>query len=52
MLNKFYRKLPLFNFTVTTTAFSFQITILYPWHKRLSLQIEQIQSDIKKINNK
>ena len=45
----FYKKLPLINFFIGSTALTFQITILNPWHLKISNQINGLQSQIKLI---
>ena len=52
MFNRFYKKLPFLNFVIASTAFSFQTTALYPWHKQISLQIEKLQTTLDTIVQK
>ncbi len=42
MLNKLYRGLPVANFIISSSAFLFQVTVLYPWHKEISVNIDKI----------
>lgn len=48
---KFRNILPLFNFIATITVFTFQLTILYPWHYKLSKQIKELNEKIDKYTN-
>ena len=44
MFNKIYKHLPVMNFLISSTAFTFQVTVLNPWHKKISLQIKNIEN--------
>jgi|LakMenEpi03Aug12_release.lakeMendotaPanAssembly.Ray.scaffolds.fasta_scaffold3475668_2 hypothetical protein len=46
-LKSFYKKLPLINFFIGSTALTFQITILNPWHSTISKQINELQNQIQ-----
>lgn len=48
---KFRNILPLLNFIATITVFTFQLTILYPWHYKLSKQIKELNEKIDKYTN-
>ena len=48
----FYKHLPLINCLIAGTALTFQVTVLNPWHKNISKQIEKIQSQLDKIGEK
>ena len=43
--------LPLLNFIATISVFTFQLTILYPWHYKLSKQIKELNEKIDKYTN-
>jgi hypothetical protein len=49
MMSRFYKHLPLANFIVASSALTFQVTVLHPWHNELSQQIKEID---KKLNKK
>ena len=42
---KLYRKMPFINFAISSCALLFQTTVLYPWHKELSLQIDRVENE-------
>jgi hypothetical protein len=42
MFNQFIQKLPLLNFCTSITALTFQIMVLYPCNKNLSIKIDNI----------
>ena len=42
MLSKFYNKLPIINFIIASSALTFQVSVLYPWHKEISYQIDKL----------
>jgi hypothetical protein len=45
--------LPIVNFVIASSGLVFQTTVLYPWHKNISKQIDEMDKKIdKKINNK
>ena len=46
MWSKFVHKLPIINLVISFTALNFQIFILYPWHKELSLEFKEIKKII------
>lgn len=48
---KFMNVLPLLNFIATISVFTFQLTILYPWHYKLSKQIKELNEKIDKYTN-
>ncbi|KAG5174988.1 hypothetical protein JKP88DRAFT_351714 [Tribonema minus] len=44
----FYRlskALPYVNFTIATTALTFQITVLHPWHEQLDRDFQALKMD-------
>lgn len=41
----FSRYLPSINFAIGTSALSFQMMILYPWHKKLDDDFEELKRD-------
>ena len=41
----FSRFLPLVSFVIGTTALTFQITVLYPWHIELDNEFKQLKLD-------
>ena len=45
----FFKYLPLANFTVSMSAFTFQVFVLYPWHEKLSLEFEETKKEIKRL---
>ena len=47
MNNAFFRNLPIINFCISYTALLFQIGVLYPWHKQISNQINNIENVIQ-----
>jgi hypothetical protein len=47
MYSRFSKHLPFINLAVTTTALTFQTTVLYPWHNKLSKQLEKIEVKIR-----
>ena len=47
MFNQFVKNLPVFNFITSVTALAFQITVLYPWHKEISVIINEISKKIQ-----
>lgn len=47
VLPRFLNNLPIFNFFVATSALTFQVCILYPWHHHLSDQIHTLQKELK-----
>ena len=49
VLPRFLSNLPIFNFFVATSALTFQVCILYPWHHQLSDQIHTLQKELKDI---
>ena len=46
MLNKLYKILPVANFVISSSALFFQVTVLYPWHKDLSKDIQKIDKQL------
>jgi hypothetical protein len=44
----FYKKLALFNCIIASSALVFQTTVLYPWHKDISIQITRLQEKLDK----
>ena len=44
----FYKKLPILNFIIASSALAFQTTILYPWHNDISKQINNLEAKIDK----
>jgi len=51
MFRRFYRKLPIFNFIISTTALTFQICVLNPWHDKLNSKFDKLQQQILAKNN-
>lgn len=47
MFNRLYKNLPLVNFFISTSALTFQVAVLYPWHKDISLQLDKLTKQIK-----
>jgi hypothetical protein len=47
-----YRYIPFLNFSVSTSAFIFQMAVLNPWHKQISYQLQRIEQDIKLLQQK
>jgi len=41
----FTRKISLTNFAIATSALGFQVFVLYPWHKRLDEDFEQLKDE-------
>ena len=41
MISQFYKHLPLLNFIVASSALTFQVTVLYPWHEQISHQLDK-----------
>jgi hypothetical protein len=52
MLPRINNYLPLFNFVIASSALIFQTTVLYPWHKDISKQIDKMDKKIYKIDKK
>jgi hypothetical protein len=45
----FYRKyLPLINFCISSSALGFQIFVLYPWHKQLSDEFDDLKGKLQR----
>ena len=42
MINRINKILPMCNFIVTSMAFTFQTTVLYPWHNKLEHKIDSL----------
>ena len=40
----FRRSLPLINFTISSTALLFQMTVLNPWHNKISKQLDDVKN--------
>jgi len=51
-MTEIYKKLPFLNLVIATSALTFQLTILYPWHNQLSKQLDYINKRIDDIYNK
>lgn len=51
MFNHFVKKLPIMNFLTSIAAFTFQITVLYPWHNNISFKIDNIDKNINLLND-
>jgi hypothetical protein len=43
----FRRSLPLINFTISSTALLFQMTVLNPWHNKISKQLDDVKTSMK-----
>ena len=41
--------LPVINLALTTCALTFQMTVLYPWHTKLSLQLNALETKLDKL---
>uniref|UniRef100_A0A6C0IF73 Uncharacterized protein n=1 Tax=viral metagenome TaxID=1070528 RepID=A0A6C0IF73_9ZZZZ len=48
----FYKKLPLVNFTLATSALIFQTTVIYPLHKDIIKQLTNLEKKIDTYKNK
>ena len=46
MFRRFYRKLPVFNFIISTSALTFQIAVLHPCHGKITNQIDEINKNL------
>ena len=46
---KWMSKVPLIGVVVGLCAFSFQVGVLFPWHHELSVQFEQLQDVVVKV---
>jgi len=42
MKKGFIRNLPLINFFISSAALTFQVTVLYPWHKEISKKMDTL----------
>lgn len=40
----FHKYIPVVNTVVATSALAFQICVLYPWHKRLSQEFDEMKT--------
>jgi hypothetical protein len=47
MYNKFIKNIQFINFFTSISALTFQITLLYPWHKQISYKIDNIEKKYK-----
>lgn len=43
-MSRFYRHIPIINLAVASSALTFQITVLYPWHHQISAKIDSWES--------
>ena len=43
ILSKFGQNLPIFNFVIASTALTFQMSVLYPWHLQLDHDFEKMK---------
>jgi hypothetical protein len=48
MLDKINKFVPLINLFVASTALTFQVTVLYPWHNNLEKKFNKLEQKIKK----
>jgi hypothetical protein len=48
--HNFRRNLPLMNFSISSTALFFQITVLNPWHSKISSDVKMLKTTIEKRN--
>jgi len=49
MSTRFYKHLPLLNFIISSTALTFQVSVLYPWHEEISKKMDyQLQQQLEK----
>jgi len=46
---KYFMYLPVINLAISTCALTFQITVLYPWHNKLSLQLDALETKVDKL---
>ena len=46
---KYFMYLPVINLVISTCALTFQITVLYPWHHKLSLQLDALETKVDKL---
>eukprot|EP00842_Homolaphlyctis_polyrhiza_P005380 jgi/Hompol1/5843/HPOL_000795-RA len=44
MLGHYNKYLPFVNFVIATTALSFQMFVLYPWHHQLDADFHELKS--------
>ena len=51
-MTSIYKKLPFLNLLIATSALTFQLTVLYPWHKKLNNQLDDINKKLDYINKK
>ena len=49
MIKYLYKRLPVINCMISTTALLFQVTVLNPWHAKISIQINDIQKQLKEM---
>jgi len=47
----FTRFLPSFNMLIGTTALTFQVMVLYPWHLKLDDELKALQVENEKLAN-
>lgn len=45
------RKLPHLNFIISTTALSFQVFVLYPWHEQLNHEFSELKKSFENIKH-
>ena len=48
MFRLFSNNLPIINFCVSSTALSFQMFVLNPWHKRINSELNSLKKVIEK----
>ncbi|CEO97724.1 Uncharacterized protein PBTT_04821 [Plasmodiophora brassicae] len=46
MWSKITQRLPYFNLAIGSTAFLFQLGVLYPWHQELDTEFYKLRADI------
>jgi len=48
MLDKINRFIPLINLLVSSSALTYQITVIYPWYNNLEKKFNKLEQKIKK----
>ncbi|KAJ3338379.1 hypothetical protein HDU83_008179, partial [Entophlyctis luteolus] len=48
MRQKLWNGLPALNFIIGSSALSFQVFVLYPWHLQLDRDFENMKTDIQR----
>lgn len=47
----FTRVMPSFNVLIGTTALTFQVLVLYPWHLQLDEELKKLQQENERLAN-